>query len=258
MDMTDQQNRFTIGQLAHKVGLRTSAIRYYEQEKLLVPAERGESGYRLYPPETEQDLRFIQRAQRLGFSLADIRVLIKGWRSENLDEEAFLQTAEVRYLALERQATEVLILQHELGLFLQDIYNSVSTTHDLTPRIMDLLEHICNHPLGVSPALIIDNLLERSGCRLNTSEAKIILNELRGQHTHIWQEEDGYSVLIVSDDPLVGNKLEKLAEMAFDCQAHEHSHQVPELMHNSEGYLLHVRGQNAFLIARLFLTLETH
>jgi DNA-binding transcriptional MerR regulator len=255
--MANRQNLSTIGQLARKVGLRTSAIRYYEQEKLLPIAQRDQSGYRLYPPQTEQDLRFIQRARRLGFSLADIRILIQGWRSGAIDEEAFLHAAEARYLELERQATEVLIVQHELGLFLQDIYRNISTPHNLTPQIMDYLEHICNHPLGISTASIIDKLLERSGCRLNTIEARRILQELSGQHTHIWQDEKGFSILIVSDDPQVRVNLEKLAEMVFDCDAHEHSHQVPELMHNSEGFLLRVSGDNAFLIARLFLTIET-
>ncbi len=67
----------TIGKLAKLVGLRTSALRYYEAEGLLFPNGRSESGYRLYKPEAARRLYLIQRAQRLGFSLANIRTLLE-------------------------------------------------------------------------------------------------------------------------------------------------------------------------------------
>lgn len=92
----------TIGQLAKKVGMRTSALRYYEEQGLLTPVSCTDSGYRLYDPEAENILRFIQRAQRLGFSLADIGLLLKGWRDTELDEQALVRIAEERYLSLER------------------------------------------------------------------------------------------------------------------------------------------------------------
>jgi len=57
----------TIGQLATQVRVRTSTLRYYEEQGLLTPAGRTESGYRLYDEQAEQTLYFIQRAQRLGF-----------------------------------------------------------------------------------------------------------------------------------------------------------------------------------------------
>jgi len=78
----------TIGQLAKLVGLKTSAIRYYEEQEIIDPAERNESGYRIYPPNVVEELRFLIRAQHLGFSLSDIRVLLKGWRDGNLDHQS--------------------------------------------------------------------------------------------------------------------------------------------------------------------------
>ena len=91
----------TIGQLARRVGLRPSALRYYEAEGLLTPGDRTEAGYRLYTPEAADTVRLIQRAQRLGFSLAEIRALLTAWRAGDLDDAALLATAEARYLALE-------------------------------------------------------------------------------------------------------------------------------------------------------------
>ena len=50
----------TIGQLARRVGLRPSALRYYEAEGLLRPSDRTEAGYRLYAPESADTVRLIQ------------------------------------------------------------------------------------------------------------------------------------------------------------------------------------------------------
>jgi MerR family transcriptional regulator, copper efflux regulator len=254
------QNRtlLTIGELAGRVGLRTSALRYYEEEGLLTPPARSDSGYRLYPPEVEQDLRFIQRARRLGFSLNDIRILLKAWREGSLDEQAFLETAERRYLELEQQITQVQILQHELGLFLQEIYGRVVSNREEkgSPLVSRLLEQICSHLVNPYEMQIFDRVLERSGCLLQTGQARLLLESLKGMHIHIWQEDDGVSILVVSKDPQVGETLNKISQLSQHCKTHANTHLVPELMHNSEGYLLQVHGEHAFILARFFLMIE--
>jgi len=60
-----------IGQLATATGLSRDALRFYEKRGLLV-ARRGSNGYREYPPEAAQWLRYIRTAQSLGFTLAEI------------------------------------------------------------------------------------------------------------------------------------------------------------------------------------------
>jgi MerR family transcriptional regulator, redox-sensitive transcriptional activator SoxR len=67
--------KLSIGEVARRAGLRTSAIRYYESIQLLPAAER-ESGRRLYNPEILERLAFIQTARRLGFSLIEIQSLL--------------------------------------------------------------------------------------------------------------------------------------------------------------------------------------
>ncbi|KVN28570.1 transcriptional regulator [Burkholderia pyrrocinia] len=64
-----------IGELAARTGMTTSAIRFYEQSGLLPPAGRGQNGYRIYDEASAERLRMIQLAQRLGFSLVDMRVM---------------------------------------------------------------------------------------------------------------------------------------------------------------------------------------
>jgi MerR family transcriptional regulator, copper efflux regulator len=65
-----------IGQVASKAGVAPATVRYYEQRGLLARATRTESGYRQYGAETINRLRFIKEAQRIGFTLQDIRELL--------------------------------------------------------------------------------------------------------------------------------------------------------------------------------------
>ena len=66
----------TVKQIAESVGLPSRTIRYYDRIGLVSPAERSESGYRLYGPEDEGKLRFVRQAKGLGLSLEEIRGLI--------------------------------------------------------------------------------------------------------------------------------------------------------------------------------------
>jgi Cu(I)-responsive transcriptional regulator len=66
----------TIGKLARTAGLGAGTLRYYEQLGLLAPARRTAAGYRTYGEDAARRLRFIRRAQALGFSLDEIGELL--------------------------------------------------------------------------------------------------------------------------------------------------------------------------------------
>jgi MerR family transcriptional regulator, copper efflux regulator len=65
-----------IGKLAHLAGVRIDTVRYYERNGLLAPRGRLASGYRRYGEIELARLRFIRRAQKLGFSLKEIEALL--------------------------------------------------------------------------------------------------------------------------------------------------------------------------------------
>ncbi|MEZ4515749.1 MAG: MerR family transcriptional regulator [Chloroflexota bacterium] len=225
----------TIGELAKQTGLRTSALRYYEQEGLLLPADRTEAGYRLYAPESIDTVRLIQRAQRLGFSLTEIRTLMDAWQAGNLDDQAVLNTAESRHLALERQLTELRVLQHELELFLQDLRAATETGGPEAAQnaFGRLVDRICANPSAEPPShTVLDWLSDYTSCPLADGQAEALLRRLRGQHVHIWQEGDAYYILVVSHDPQVGEALQELARLEAGCQVHPQL--VPELVNNDE------------------------
>jgi MerR family mercuric resistance operon transcriptional regulator len=69
--------RFPIGRLSAASGVNIETIRYYERIKLLVPPPRTPGGRRLYGEDDLRALEFIRRARELGFSLEEIRALLR-------------------------------------------------------------------------------------------------------------------------------------------------------------------------------------
>src|SRR5258708_863422 len=70
------RDSLTIGKLAREAGINLETVRYYERRVLLPNPPRTASGYRLFPADATLRLRFIRRAQELGFSLQEIRELL--------------------------------------------------------------------------------------------------------------------------------------------------------------------------------------
>ena len=66
----------TIGQLAESASVNIQTVRYYERLGLIAAPPRAKSGYRQYDPVMVRRIRFIKKAQELGFSLGDIKELL--------------------------------------------------------------------------------------------------------------------------------------------------------------------------------------
>jgi Cu(I)-responsive transcriptional regulator len=67
----------TIGKLARETGVKVVTIRYYEQIGLMPVAPRTDGNYRTYTLEHRRRLRFIRRCRDLGFTLDQIRDLLR-------------------------------------------------------------------------------------------------------------------------------------------------------------------------------------
>ena len=67
----------TIGQLTGEAHVNVETVRYYERRGLVAQPARPRSGYRRYPAATVARLRFIKRAQELGFTLQEIDELLE-------------------------------------------------------------------------------------------------------------------------------------------------------------------------------------
>ena len=70
-------NNLTISQAAAKAGVGVETIRFYERKGLIEqPPKPLDTGFRVYPEETVQRVRFIRQAQEIGFSLREIEELL--------------------------------------------------------------------------------------------------------------------------------------------------------------------------------------
>jgi MerR family mercuric resistance operon transcriptional regulator len=67
----------TIGRLAQASGVNLETIRYYERIGLLQPPPRTAGGHRAYEDAHRRTLRFIRRARELGFTIEQVRELLK-------------------------------------------------------------------------------------------------------------------------------------------------------------------------------------
>jgi DNA-binding transcriptional MerR regulator len=65
-----------IGELSKQTQIAVGLLRYYESLGLLLPTQRGNSGYRYYAAESVEQVHFIQKAQALGFSLPEIQHIL--------------------------------------------------------------------------------------------------------------------------------------------------------------------------------------
>lgn len=85
-------SKFTIGRVAQEAGVGVETVRYYERRGLIDRPDSG-SGFREYPCTAPDRIRFIRRAQQLGFTLSDIAELLQ------LTDSTSASRREVRALA---------------------------------------------------------------------------------------------------------------------------------------------------------------
>jgi len=64
------------GEIAERAGINVHTVRYYEERDLLPPVPRSAAGHRRFDDEHLAHIRFVKRAQDLGFTLEEIRELL--------------------------------------------------------------------------------------------------------------------------------------------------------------------------------------
>ncbi len=69
-------SKLTIGKLAKQAGVNIETVRHYQRKNLIQEPDKPEGGFRCYPYDTIEQIRFIKRAQQLGFSLKEIEQLL--------------------------------------------------------------------------------------------------------------------------------------------------------------------------------------
>jgi MerR family transcriptional regulator, redox-sensitive transcriptional activator SoxR len=141
-------DELTISQVARQLGIRTSTIRYYESIAVLPPPRRqrpegtpGPHGRRRYDASILDRLSFIQVAQALGFTLAEIQILVRERGADDGLAEQWQALARQKLADVER------LIRHAQDVKRRLIQGLRCGCPNLDACIHCVLAH-CNPPAG--------------------------------------------------------------------------------------------------------------
>jgi MerR family mercuric resistance operon transcriptional regulator len=103
-----------IGTAAEQAGVNVQTLRYYERRGLLPRPPRRESGYREFPDQAVGVVRFIKRAQDLGFTLDEVEELLKLRNDQRRDRARIGAIAERRVRQIDQKVAELRAMKKAL------------------------------------------------------------------------------------------------------------------------------------------------
>jgi Hg(II)-responsive transcriptional regulator len=104
------------GEVAAQAGVNVQTLRYYERRGLLKEPERRPSGYREYPQDAVQLIRFIKRAQDLGFTLTEIEDLLRLRTDQESACAEVRAAAEMKIEDIEQKLRHLRAMKRALGV----------------------------------------------------------------------------------------------------------------------------------------------
>lgn len=113
-----QPDSMTIGALASGAGVGVETVRYYQRRGLLPEPARTYGSIRRYGPADSARLRFIRRAQELGFTLDEIGELLK--LQDGADRRAIRRIAQARLAQVESRVADLQRMRHALQHVIHD------------------------------------------------------------------------------------------------------------------------------------------
>jgi MerR family transcriptional regulator, copper efflux regulator len=143
-----------IGEVARRADVNVQTLRYYERRGLLPSPARRPSGYREYSPDTVRLVRFIKRAQELGFSLHDVGELLELRRNPGRNRLAVRAVAErkvadiaarIRRLTAMQKALEQLVTACECSEALNEC-PIIEALDDEAPRSVSSVANASSFP----------------------------------------------------------------------------------------------------------------
>ncbi len=138
----------TIGRLAREAGVHVETVRYYERRRLLERPPEPSSGYRIYSRKAIRRIRFIKRAQELGFSLREIAELLS-LRAEPRRRCADVQArAEAKIGEIEGKIHTLGSMKKALGKLVQECAGRQSVTECPILEALDPLAAGTTDPAG--------------------------------------------------------------------------------------------------------------
>lgn len=113
---TAPSGTLTIGRLARAAAVGIETVRYY-QERALLPVPEGQGGIRRYPAALVDRIRFIKRAQELGFSLDEVAELLR--LEDGGNRGSIRRVAAERLAQIDRKLEDLGRMRQSLGHLLE-------------------------------------------------------------------------------------------------------------------------------------------
>ena len=120
----------TIGKLANAAGVNVETIRFYERKGLIAQPQKPAEGFRQYPSEALQRVRFIKRAQELGFTLNEIINLLKLGDGDCQEVQSL---AKLKLTLIRKKIADLQCLESNLS----HLIDQCSSTSNLSCPIVD-------------------------------------------------------------------------------------------------------------------------
>jgi len=114
--MAQTQQALRIGEITRRLGLSADTLRYYEKIKLLPPVNRTAAGIRCYGERDISRLKFIRRAQKMNFSLAEIKDLLQMREDPQHARDEVRTLTQKKLAEVENHLSDLETLRKELQL----------------------------------------------------------------------------------------------------------------------------------------------
>lgn len=109
-----------IGAVASAADVNVQTVRYYERRGLITPIARSPGGYRLYDESAVETVRFVKRAQTLGFSLAEIGDLLALRRGTGRNTRALRTMAAHKIAEIDARLHDLAAMRSALSELVED------------------------------------------------------------------------------------------------------------------------------------------
>ena len=126
-----------IGRTAKAAGVNTQTLRYYERRGLIAPPVRRGSGYREYSDDAVQVVRFIKRAQELGFSLDEIEQLIALRGVRRGERHRVRALAERKIEEIDRKIAHLRSMRHALAMLVRSCHRGTAADCPIIEALVD-------------------------------------------------------------------------------------------------------------------------
>jgi DNA-binding transcriptional MerR regulator len=138
-----------IGELSKQTQVPVGTLRYYESLGLLLPTQRGNSGYRYYSTESVDQIYFIQKAQTLGFSLSEIQHIV-GVRVLGSGRNLLIkQLLDEKIVGLHSEIQRLLAFKTDLENYQSQCTQTETPKDDYLQGICQIINRVSLAPIGV-------------------------------------------------------------------------------------------------------------